>query len=144
MQGSRNPSNRAQSLSVAPPKRATPRGTTCCTGGGENRLYGISNRQEQENSQDDVTGIFKVFIFYVYVFLDPGASFPFLTPYVANKYEIVPKELCKTLCGSTFVWESILEERVYHDCHIYINHKNTMTDLVELDMVDFDFILGVD
>ncbi|WMV09424.1 hypothetical protein MTR67_002809 [Solanum verrucosum] len=38
--------------------------------------------------------------------------------------------------------ESILAERVYRDCSISVNHKSTLADLVELDMVDFDVILA--
>ena len=41
----------------------------------------------------------------------------------------------------TPVGESILAERVYPDCHVSINYKNTMVDLVELDMVDFYVLL---
>ena len=41
-------------------------------------------------------------------------------------------------------WESILAKKVYRDCVIFINQKNTMADLVELDIVDFDVILGMD
>ena len=40
-------------------------------------------------------------------------------------------------------WESILDERVYHYCTISFNHKSTMGDLVELDMICY-FILGMD
>ena len=40
--------------------------------------------------------------------------------------------------------EFILAEKVYRDCPISINNKNTMVDLVELNMVDFDVILGMD
>ena len=40
--------------------------------------------------------------------------------------------------------KSILAERVYRDFHVSINHKNTMVNLVELDMVDFDLILGME
>ncbi|WMV07439.1 hypothetical protein MTR67_000824 [Solanum verrucosum] len=43
-----------------------------------------------------------------------------------------------------YLLESILAERVYRDCVISINHKNSMADLIELDMVDFDVILGMD
>uniref|UniRef100_M1DEA1 Gag-pol polyprotein n=1 Tax=Solanum tuberosum TaxID=4113 RepID=M1DEA1_SOLTU len=53
-QGSGNPGNRAQSSLVAPPDRAAPRGATFGTGGGANRLYSITSRQEQENSPDVV------------------------------------------------------------------------------------------
>ena len=34
-------------------------------------------------------------------------------------------------------------ERFYHDSPVSVNHKDTMADLVELDMVDFDVILGM-
>ena len=67
-----------------------------------------------------------------------------VTRYVANKFEILPQKLCEAFCISTLVWKSILEKRVYRDCPFSINHKNTMDDLVELDMVDFDVILGMD
>ena len=35
-------------------------------------------------------------------------------------------------------------ERFYHDSPVSVNHKDTMADLVELDMVDFDFIVVID
>ena len=76
--------------------------------------------------------------------LDPGASLSFVTPYVANQFEILPKNLCELFCVSTLVGESILEERVYLDCHVSINHKDTMDDLVEFDMVDYDVIRSMD
>ena len=47
-------------------------------------------------------------------------------------------------CVFTHVGECILAERVYLYCSISINHKGTMTNLIELDMVDFDVILGMD
>nr|XP_004231735.1 uncharacterized protein LOC101251236 [Solanum lycopersicum] len=37
-----------------------------------------------------------------------------------------------------------LAERVYRDYLVSVNRKSTMTDLIELDMVDFDVILGMD
>ena len=44
---------------------------------------------------------------------------------------------------STSFGESIPVD-VYLDFPISINHKSTMADLLELDMVDLDFILGMD
>ena len=60
------------------------------------------------------------------------------------KFEIYPKKLSETFSISTSVGESILEERVYCDCPICVSHKSTMVDLIELDMVDFNVILGID
>ncbi|KAH0637918.1 hypothetical protein KY289_037833 [Solanum tuberosum] len=124
--------------------KTTPRGATSSTGGGVNRLYAITSRHEQENSPNVVTGMIKVFAFDVYALLDPGASLSFVTPYVANQFDVLPERLYEPFCVSTLVGESILAERVYRDCLVSINHKSTMADLVELDMVDFDVILGMD
>ena len=86
----------------------------------------------------------KVFTFDIYSLLDPGASLYFVTPYVANLFEILCKKLCEHFCISTPIGDSILAERFYCDCHISINHKNTMADLVGLYLVDFDVILEMD
>ena len=72
----------------------------------------------------------KTFIFYVYALLDSGTSLSFETPYDANQFKILPKKLCEPFCVFMPVGESILAERVYHDCQVSINHKNTMTNLV--------------
>ena len=85
----------------------------------------------------------KVFTFNIYALLDPGESLSFVTLYVANNFEIHPEKLCEPFYVSTPVGESILAERVYRDCHVLINHKNTIADIVELAMVDFDIILGM-
>ena len=39
--------------------------------------------------------------------------------------------------------EFILAKRVYHDCPIFINHKDTTTNLIDLYILDFDIILGM-
>ena len=66
-----------------------------------------------------------------------------MTFYVANNFDVLPDKLYEPFCVSKTVRESILDERVYGDCVISINHKDTMADLVELDMVNFDVILGM-
>ena len=66
-----------------------------------------------------------------------------MTSYVAIQFEIHPKKLCEPLCVSTPIGESTIAERVYRDFPISINHKTTIDDLVELDMVNFDVILGM-
>ena len=86
----------------------------------------------------------KIFTSDFYSSLDPRESLSFVTTYVSNEFEILPAKLYEPFDASTNVGESILAERVYHDCPISINHKNTMADLEELDMVDFYLILGMD
>ena len=45
---------------------------------------------------------------------------------------------------STLVGDFILARRVFRSCLISFLNRVTLVDLVELDMVDFDFILGMD
>jgi len=59
-------------------------------------------------------------------------------------FNFIPEQLSEPFSVSTHVGESILAEKVYRDCPISINHKSIITNLVELDMVDFDVILGMD
>ena len=86
----------------------------------------------------------KAFTFDVCALLDPRSSLYFVTPYFANKFDVIPKELYEPFCVSTPIEKYILSNQVYCDCGISINHKNTIAELIELDMVDFDIILGMD
>ncbi|KAH0715889.1 hypothetical protein KY284_008794 [Solanum tuberosum] len=140
-QGNGNGGNRAESSLIAPLDRVAPREATSGTSGGTNRLYAINSHQEQEDSPDVVTGMIQVFDFTLYALLDLGASLSFVTPYVAMNFDVIPEQLSEPFSVSTPFGESILAERVYRDCPIFVNHKSTMADLIELDMVDFDIIL---
>ena len=73
----------------------------------------------------------------------PILSLSFLTPYIAMNIDIIPELLSEPFSVFSPLGESILSERVYLDFKIFVNHKSTMADLVELDMVDFDVILGM-
>ena len=59
-------------------------------------------------------------------------------------FEIISEQLSEPFSVSTPIGEFILAERVYRDCPVSVSHKCTMADLIELDMVDFNFILGMD
>ena len=37
-----------------------------------------------------------------------------------------------------------MAKRVYSKCLIFLNHRVTLVDLVDIDMLDFDFILDMD
>ena len=84
----------------------------------------------------------QVFHFTIYAFLDARESLSFETPYVAMNFFIIPKQLSEPFRVSKLVGESILAQRVYRDCPVSINHKCTMVDFVELDMVEFAVNLG--
>ena len=136
--------NKAESSSIYPPDRVELRGATSDTGGRENRLYAITSCQEQENHPYVFTVLIKVFNLDVYAFLDRRASLSFVAPYIANNFDVLPEKLSEPFCVSTPVRESTPAKQVYRDCVISIDHKDTMADLIKLDMVDFNVILGMD
>ena len=59
-------------------------------------------------------------------------------------FDIIIEQLSEPFNVSTPVGDCILAQRVYRDCPIFINHENTMADLFELDIIDFDFIVCID
>ncbi|WP_368859988.1 hypothetical protein [Microbacterium sp. C7(2022)] len=91
-----------------------------------------------------MTGMLRVFTLDCYTLLDPGATCSFVTPYVADRFEILPECLLEPFSISTPTSEPIRAERVYRDCVVSIYHRDTLADLIELEMVDFYVILGMD
>ncbi|WMV14113.1 hypothetical protein MTR67_007498 [Solanum verrucosum] len=85
-----------------------------------------------------------VFQLDVYALLDPGATLSFLTPYVAIRFDILPDVLLEPVYVSTHVCNSIVTKRVYRKCVVSLYHRVTDVDFIELDMLDFDVILGMD
>ena len=86
----------------------------------------------------------QVFEFTFYDLLNPGASLSFITQYVAMNFDFIPKQLSEPFIVCTPVGVSILVERVYWYCPASVNYKSTMSNLIELDMVDIDVILDMD
>ncbi|XP_069145474.1 uncharacterized protein [Solanum lycopersicum] len=110
----------------------------------KNRFYTLRSRGEQETSPDLVTGMLKVFSPDVYSLLDPGATLSFVTPLVAKNFDILPDILHEPFIVSTPVDESVIAKRVYRNCPIMLPNRVSFVDLVELDMLDFDIIFGMD
>ncbi|KAH0754464.1 hypothetical protein KY290_024734 [Solanum tuberosum] len=93
---------------------------------------------------DVVTGMLKIFDFDVYALIDPGASLSFVTPFVAKKFHVEPDLLRESYKVSTPIGAYVVARKVYRNCPICILHKILPCDLVELNMVDFDVVLGMD
>jgi len=80
----------------------------------------------------------------VYALIDPSSTLSYVTPYVAMEFGIEPEQLHEPFSVSTPVCESILAARFYSDCIVTLRGRDTMADLIELRMVDFDVIMGMD
>src|SRR5687768_2998402 len=86
----------------------------------------------------------RVFHLDVYALIDPGANIFFVSPYVSMRFSVKPELLKSPFSVSTPVGESIIARTIFRNCPISVFHKIIPCDLVELEMVDFDVILGMD
>ena len=91
-----------------------------------------------------VIGKFSIILHYVYALIDPTSTLSYVTPLVFRNLKKTPELQVKPLEVSTPIRESVIAKRVYQNCIITIFSRDTMANLVELEMVDFDAIMGMD
>ncbi|XP_070041052.1 uncharacterized protein [Nicotiana tomentosiformis] len=147
--GAAQPASSAATTSTSPPSAqgTTPTGSGVARGsaqssGGPNRFYAMRRHQDSEASPDVVTGILTVQSHDVYGRIDPGFTLSYVTPYVAMEFGIELEQLHEPFFVSTMVGESIMAAQVYRDCVVMVHGWDTLADLLELGMVDFDVIMG--
>ncbi|XP_070034703.1 uncharacterized protein [Nicotiana tomentosiformis] len=128
--------------------RGRGRGRGSSLGGNQNRSYALTGQQDQEFSPDIVIGMLIICSHDACALIDPGSTLSCITPFVARKFGIVPEILSDPLSDpfvvSTPVGESIIARRVYRGCTMSVFVHQTLADLVELEMLDFDAIMGRD
>ena len=64
--------------------------------------------------------------------------------YFASRFRGPLEPLDQLFWASTPMGESPLVNSVYRTCLVTMNGRNSMVDLIVLDLVDFDVILGMD
>ncbi|XP_075095735.1 uncharacterized protein LOC142173828 [Nicotiana tabacum] len=57
---------------------------------------------------------------------------------------IEPEQLLEPFFVSTPIGDSVIASRVYKGCRIVVQVRETTTDLIELEMIEFDAIMGMD
>ena len=105
--------------------------------------YAFPGRSEAETSDVVITGNLLVCDCMASVLFDPGSTFS----YVSSSFVTILNLHCYLLNipirVSTPVGESTIVEKVYRSCLVTFVGSNTHVDLVILEMVDFDVILGM-
>lgn len=99
---------------------------------------GISKRVS-----DIFTGMSEVFSINVYDLLDNGNTLSFLTPLVAKKFDLFFDALAETFSVTTLAGDSVVVRRVFKSFPISYPNRVSLVDLIELDMIDFNVILGM-
>ncbi|XP_070057171.1 uncharacterized protein [Nicotiana tomentosiformis] len=136
-----HPSGRESQSSAG---RGRGRGRGSSSSGNQNRIYALASRQNQESYPDVVTSILTICSHDAYALIDPGSTLSYIAPFAARKFGIVPEILIDPFAESTPVGEPIIARRVYRGCTVIVYSRHTSPDLVELEIMDFDSIMGMD
>ena len=111
----------------------------------KNHFYSLRSGGEQEISPNVVTGMLQVLsIVEFYVLLDLGDTLYFVTLLISRKFDVLKNILNESFMVTTPVGESVVAMRVYGNCPIMLPNKVTHFELVELQIVNLDIILGMD
>ena len=94
-------------------------------------------------STDVVSGNLHAFSFPVYALLDPASTWSFVTPLVSSKFSLLPRILHEPFLVSNHIRYNIRGERVYRYCLIAFLNRITYADLIEVTILYFDIILGM-
>ncbi|KAH0671258.1 hypothetical protein KY285_025475 [Solanum tuberosum] len=106
---------------------------------------GASNAEFQNaNSAFGLRTINKFQFLLIEMWKDSGATLPLVIPYIAVQFSVSPETLSEPFSVSTLVGDPVIARGVYRNCPVTVSQKVTSADLVELEMVDFDIILGMD
>ena len=110
---------------------------------GDSHCYAFPGRSEAETSDAVITGNLSVCDCMSFVLFDPGSTFSYVSSTFSNGLNLHCELLDMPIRVSTPVGESVIVERVYRSGLVTFVGSNTYVDLVILEMVDVDVILGM-
>ncbi|XP_073119680.1 uncharacterized protein [Henckelia pumila] len=107
------------------------------------RVFAIT-QEEIENANDVVAGTILINKTSAYVLFDCGATHSFISKRFAKKLGLTPEILVEPFRVATPTSNPIETHRVHRDCVINISEHVFQAELIQLNMVEFDAILGMD
>ncbi|XP_073019465.1 uncharacterized protein [Primulina eburnea] len=99
-------------------------------------------QEEADDANDVVTGTIFIQQVHAYVLFDYTHSF--MSKIFAKKLGCKPENLTEPFWIATPTSRAIETREIYRDCKISIGNQTFSVDLIQLIMVDFDIILGMD
>ncbi|XP_073025046.1 uncharacterized protein [Primulina eburnea] len=107
------------------------------------RVFAIT-QEEADDTNDVLSGTIFIQQVSAYVLFDCGATHSFISKRFAKKLGCKPEKLNEPFRIATPTSRAIETHEIYRDCKISISNQTFSADLIELIMVDFDIILGMD
>ncbi|XP_073046072.1 uncharacterized protein [Primulina eburnea] len=107
------------------------------------RVFAIT-QEEADDANDVVAGTIFVNEMPAYVLFDSGATHSFISKRFTKKLRLTPELLVEPFRVATPTSKTIETHRVHRKCKICINEHLFQAELIQLNMVEFDIILGMD
>ncbi|XP_073030620.1 uncharacterized protein [Primulina eburnea] len=107
------------------------------------RVFAIT-QEEADDANDVVAGTIFVNEMPAYVLFDSGATHSFISKRFTKKLGLTPELLVEPFRVATPTSKTIETHRVHRQCKICIHEHLFQAELIQLKMVEFDIILGMD
>ncbi|XP_070014130.1 uncharacterized protein [Nicotiana sylvestris] len=125
------------------PVRGRPRGGGQI-GGAQPRCYVFPAIPEAKSFDAVIIGSVMVFHRDASVLFDPSSTYSYVLSYFNSYLDMSCDSLSTPIYVSMPIGDSIMVDQVYHACFVTIRSCETRVDLLFLNMMDFDVILGMD
>ena len=112
-------------------------------GRGQARVFALTP-QDAQASNAIVTGILSVCSHGARVLFDPGSTHSYVSSFFASRFGKDPVLLDRPFYVATPVGESLIVKYVHKSCEISVADRKTVANLIVLDLLEFDVILGMD
>ena len=100
--------------------------------------------QDAQASNAVVAGTLLVYYLDARILFDPGASHSFVSPVFASRMEWQPSKLLIPLSVVTPLSDELETDIVFPSCPVLVEGRELLANLVLLDVIDFDVIVGMD
>ncbi|XP_070022521.1 uncharacterized protein [Nicotiana sylvestris] len=108
------------------------------------RFYALPARPNAFTSDAVITGIISVGGRDTSILFDPGSTYSYISSLFARFLVISIEPLGTPIHVSIPVGDSVVVDRIYRSCVVTFYGFETRADLLFLDMIDFEVILGMD
>ncbi|XP_075089212.1 uncharacterized protein LOC107768811 isoform X1 [Nicotiana tabacum] len=129
----------------AQPARGGGRGGRGCPRGGVQAwYYALLDCTDAVASDSIIKGIILVCHRDASVLFDPGSTYSYVSSYFAPYLGVPRDSLSSPIYVSTPVGDFLIADRIYQSCLVALSGFEIRANLLFLNMVDFDIILGMD
>ena len=101
-------------------------------------------QQDADAAPDVVTGIISILDHDAYTLVDPGGTHSFASKTFLDRFQIETQPLEGRMRVSLRAGDPFFSDRVVRDSRVLIGGQEFPTDLIALDVRDFDVVLGMD